>query len=291
MNRAVEENDKDVTRPDDELPSGAWRAILWTAVFPPALTTLLALLNIPLGCPGTFTYLYSPVPELRAIAASLALAPAALLGLGVWLVASDVARRRALGWIAAALGGAGLVAWAYFAPPAHLNQHLFNSQSPSQDGAFVRESRTVDSLRDYLAAFPDRARKPPQEMRGTRVVSNPPATTILAWAVRRSAAHWPALGQWASKPLQAAISSDPKYASLQGDIETGVLFLLSLWMLWAFSGLALFGAARSVLPAHAALAFAALCMFSPSGLLFTPGTGFLQRRIRRGGSGHQSPAR
>jgi hypothetical protein len=129
----------------------------------------------------------------------------------------------------------------------------------------------VTDAREYLARFPERARTPPAEMRGTRVISNPPATTMLAYGVRRVIATWPALGRWVSDPLGAEIKSYPHFDELRPDIETGLLFQIVLTASWAASGVALVFAARVLLPPSAAVAYAALCMFSPGALLFTPG--------------------
>lgn len=239
-----------------------WHLLAAAAVVPLAAALLLRAGGVPLGCPGRLVYLYSPIAAIRLAAVWPALLLAPLLGVGVELAA----RRPALGLGLAALAGAGLGVWAYRAPPYHVGQHLFNVHSPSHDGAFVEEALRIEHVRDYLRAFPQRARTPPERMRGTRVVSNPPGATLLAAGVERLLAASPALSELALRPVRRDL--DPR---LYRSAATGLVFLWVLTGLWLAAGVFLYLLARDLAGVPAAAACAACVVFGPMTLLFTPG--------------------
>jgi hypothetical protein len=257
-----------VTGPSDRR---LWHVLVLAAVGPLAVLTLLTRQDVPLGCPDRLVYPYSPLAAVRLAAASIAVLIALVLGLAVWLAASSSPRRRRIGLLLAAVGAVGLGVWSYLAPPAHFSQHVFNTQSPSQDGAFVREALRVSSVRDYLRGFPQRARTPPAEMRGTRVVSNPPGTTLLMVGLAEVLRRVPALGDLATGPIRADV---PPEVALEELLPPVALGLVSSWVLtglWVSSGVFLYLIGRLFWPAGGAAAYSLCCVFSPTTLLFTPG--------------------
>src|SRR5688572_10109697 len=170
--------------PQRRRPSRAILLLLGGSFVVP-LGIILALLasDVRLG-QGYFAYRYSPVRGLRTTRAIPAVLIGATAAGAVVLLCRRDRRLRAAGGatLAASLAAAGV--WIWFAPPAHVNQHMFNMTSPSSDGAFALEAREIESLPAYLSAFPQRLRLTPQQMGGTRILSNPPLTTVFAYAVR-----------------------------------------------------------------------------------------------------------
>ncbi len=162
-----------------------------------------------------------------------------------------------------------LAAWTFVAPPRFVSQHIFNLQSPAQDGAFVWEAMQVDSVRDYLATgFLRRLELEPEQMRGTRVLSNPPGTTLLAVSARRILR--------ASPTLDAAVVAvmdwfESAHADWPEDFRVSLVFGAWLTALWALAGFAAYAMARLWLPIAPALAIAVACAWNPSTLNFTPG--------------------
>ncbi len=253
--------------PPDLGPRRFWRLLALTALTPLAATLLLYRFDVPLGCPGRFVYLYSPVMVQRLAAVPVAVLIALGLGCGIWLSASRAPNRGRVGLSLVALASAALAAWPYFAPPSHFNQHFFNIHSPSQDGAFVREAQQIRSVRDYLHAFPQRVSNSPEHMRGTRVISNPPAATLLAVGIERLLSYWPALGDLAVRPLDS--QSPP--ADIRRTSAVGLVFLWALTGLWFFSGLLFYLIGRLYLPPAPAAAFSICCVFTPMTILLAPG--------------------
>ena len=240
------------------------------------LLPLIALLflyafKVPLGCPGRFVYLYSPVVGGRLAAVPFALILAAALGAGIWLMAASTTPRRWIGRGLVVLNAIALGVWVYRAPPSHYNQHVFNAHSPSQDGAFIAEALRIDSVRDYLRLFPERARTPPQAMRGTRVISNPPGTTLLAVAVADVLERWPALLDFAARPPGEEMPTDAVFAKLRRSVGVGVAFFWVLTALWLMAGIFLYALGRLFLPPMVATAYALCCVFAPLTMLFSPG--------------------
>ncbi|MGE0479447.1 MAG: hypothetical protein AB7Q17_03140 [Phycisphaerae bacterium] len=256
--------------PPDAVHTRARRLLLFAAGLP--LVTLLALhaLDVPLGCPGRMTYLYSRPPQLigRLAALPAAAAIAGVLAVGVWLAGDAGRGRRTLGVLTASAGIAAAGAWSYFSPPAHVNQHVFNFISPSHDGAFVREALEIDDPGEYVRNFPQRARTPPAEMKGTRVISNPPATTLLIWWLREHVVTLPALKTSLDDFLSRERVELPRERTLMS------VALVSAWVLqltWLLATPLFYALARLFCDPAPALAYAICCVVSPMTLAFAPG--------------------
>src|SRR5688500_16236742 len=169
-------------------PSRAIMLLLGASfVIPLGILLILMGSEVRLG-QGYFAYRYSPLRGVRTMRAVPAVViGAAAAGAVVLLGRQDRRKLRVAGVaggaaLAASLAAAGV--WIWFAPPAFANQHMFNLTSPSSDGAFALEAAGVRSLPAYLRDFPGRLKQTPQAMGGTRVLSNPPLTTVFAYAVR-----------------------------------------------------------------------------------------------------------
>ena len=248
-----------------------WRLLAVAALFPLLVLVVLHAFRVPLGKPDKFVYLYSPpgIVSHRVAAVPAAIGLAALPAGGVWLAFSGRRRRRRAGLVLVAAGCVALGVWAYCAPPAFRWQHFFNMQSPSHDGAFFGEAyyaRRV-GLKGYLHDFPQRARTPPEEMRGTRVISNPPGATLIAVGTSSVLERSPRLRNWVS-----TISVDAELPTEMVRLVTVSLgFALGLQLLWLLAAPFLYWSARVFLSAPAAAVFAIVCMFSPMTLLFAPG--------------------
>lgn len=267
-------------------PAPRWtRALLLATALPLAVHLLLFQLNVPLGCPGRFVYLYSPIYVMRLERLPSFVPAGALLALGVYLAARSETREdtpstkpptsrkltRWSGHLSALLGLVLLAVAAYRAPPQHLSQHYFNANSPSHDGAFVEEAQQITDLRTYLRDFPARARSAPAELRGTRIISNPPGATLLAYGLDRLRLTLPSLGAYAGEGIRAGIGDDTLYSRLRPQAELSILFLWTLTALWALSGVTLYAAGRALLPTAPAWTYAIVCVLTPATLLFVPG--------------------
>lgn len=243
-----------------------WPALALAAVLPLLALLILDRLQVPLGCPGRLVYPYSPLSGVRLLRAAWALPPAAALGFGIWLAG----RRRTMGLALAAAGALGLVAWTFWAPPAWRHQHIFNALSPAHDGAFVVEALQIRSLSDYLRQFPARAHTPPAEMRGTRVISNPPGTTVLAVLLDRLTRDRPGLGLITPGTLVEAVPPD-RAAWVHHAATLGLVLFAALAALWVVALLPLYAVGRCCFAPPVAAAYAAACVFTPATLLFAPG--------------------
>lgn len=252
-----------------------WRharlVLLVAALLPLAATVLLRQGHVPLGCPGRFVYLYSPVAAYRLAAVPAAVLLAAVLAAGTWLAGAAVASRRRWGLALVAVGAAALATWAYVAPPSYRMQHIFNAESPAQDGAFVHEALRVTSVREYLHDFPRRAQAPPAAMRGTRVISNPPGLTLVAVGVERLVRQFPFLHELALGRLVNELPPTESARALQYANAVGLVFFWVLTALWVLAAGVLYWLARLYLPPVTAVAYALCCVFAPATLLLTPG--------------------
>lgn len=249
----------------------AWRLLAMGSLLPLAVAVALHMAEVPLGCPGRFVYLYSPVSMWRLMAVPVALALALLLGVGTWLAGGEKAGRRHAGLTVIAVAAAALGLWSYRAPPHHFNQHVFNAHSPSQDGAFVREAVHIADVRAYLRGFPARAHTPPAEMRGTRVVSNPPGATLVVVALERLMRRYPALGDLVLGPTGQTLPPTPEYQVFRKSAAVGLLLFWTCTVLWLLAVPALYGLGRLYLPPVGAAAFSLVSVFTPATLLLTPG--------------------
>lgn len=236
---------------------------------PLAATILLFKLRVPLGKPEEFVYLYSPIVPQRLVALPWAFLVAALLGSGAWLAFSQRKWPNRTGLSLIGIGCLAGTAWAYFAPPHFCHQHFFNMYSPSQDGAFLTEARYVRrvAVRNYLADFPTRTEAPTEQMRGTRVTSNPPGTTLVAVATLSLLERSPWLTQAAYR-LGTDQELPPKYARM---VTISTAFACALLLLWLFAAPFLYWSARVFFPPASAAVCTAICFFSPATLLFAPG--------------------
>ncbi|MBK9127443.1 MAG: hypothetical protein IPM13_06545 [Phycisphaerales bacterium] len=252
------------------VPPRNW--LLFAAAGPIVALALLRAGDVPLGKPGTFVYPYSPVAGLRAGPALVGVILSAAVAASIVLVGSAAPWRRRAGWVLATVGWTVISAWTYFAPPGHYNQHVFNATSPSHDGAFVREALSIEDVPEYLRGFPDRTRTPIARMRGTRVVSNPPGTTLLAVAANSALAHLPVLGNAAAAPFDRSIQApEVDRAALRPAIRLGIAFFWLLTALWALSAPLYYALGRLHFDAPIALAFALGVVFCGPLLLFSPG--------------------
>ena len=148
---------------------------------------IIRAMDIPLG-QGSFFYRFSTLYGVRAIRGLPFLVLALALAWSVRLTA----RRAAPGLLACGLVALCLAIWTFLAVPKPGSQRMFDFMSPAHDGAFVLERETQienpGDLTIYLRHFNERLRSSTEKMLGTRVLSNPPGTTIVA-ALSRD--FWP----------------------------------------------------------------------------------------------------
>jgi len=254
---------------DSTLRRTDWELLALAALLPLAVGLVLFQLDVPLGKPGTLVYPYSPIVARRVTALPVAVLLALVLAVGTWLAASGGKLRRRRGLLLVGVGCVAVAGWSFFAPPDCLSQHFFNMLSPSHDGAFLTESRHVADLSDYLREFPQRAATPPEEMRGTRVISNPPGTTLLAVGVRRALPDCPPLRWFTDWSIRDHLGSDE--SDLREQVLPAVAFAWVLTGLWLLATPFVYLGARLFLPAGPAAALSVVCLVSPMTLLFTPG--------------------
>ena len=246
-----------------------WGLLALGALLPLLATALLYALDIPLGKPRQFAYPYSPICLRRLAAVPSVIALAGVLAAATSLFFSPRRPVRALGGLVAVLAACGAGVWVYVAPPQFRSQHTFNMLSPSHDGAFLTEGRYLlrTGVREYLRHFPQRAQSPPQAMRGTRVISNPPGTTLLAAGTLRLLALSPGLACWiAGWGLEPDVPAEGRQV-----IIDSLAFSVALWLLWVLAGPLLYLANRQLLAPAAAAVVALLCWLSPATMLLTPG--------------------
>jgi hypothetical protein len=184
----------------------------------------------------------------------------------MWMWSRPVRGWRLSGAGVAATVAALLAAWTWWAPPHPITQHTFNLSSPSHEGAFLFEALHPGPISQYLRTF-DRARLPlPVERFGsTRVVSNPPGTTILFRAIVVSFPPDMKAGdleRWAF---------GPEAPQLEPHWSRALHVSLVLGALWALSALTAYGLGREFLSPVGAATFAAIAFFNPSAVLFNPG--------------------
>ncbi|MCH7870369.1 MAG: hypothetical protein IID33_01585 [Planctomycetes bacterium] len=259
------------------------------ALAPLAAMRLLHAMDVPLGRPDaraattspatdapggpqatrTLVYPYSAIPMFRLRSVLLGLPIAGGAAAAVLLAASAAPKRRRWGLGLGLAMIAGSAYWCHVAPPHYRSQHVFTLQSPAHDGAFVWESRLVDSIPEYLSGFARRARTSEEEMWGTRVISNPPLATVLATLVRRSLRTWPGLRDFCVRYITGDFGDLPP--SAVENLMTSVVYAWVLTGLWAASGVTCYLLGRLFLSTPAALTFAYCCVISPMTLLFAPG--------------------
>lgn len=247
-----------------------WRLLALAAALPVAVQFALFLGDVPLGKPGTITYPYSTFAAIRVQRVPQMAALALLLGAAVLLVADVRRARRGLGYALALAAAVSVGLWSLTAPPAWQRQQFFNMLSPSHDGAFFVEAEYAQRIGvgRYLRDFQQRAATSPAELRGTRIISNPPGTTLLAVAVDQALQASPGLGGFFGR-LAVDDPTLPRPALLRAG--RALAFSLALIAAWLLSGVLLFAAIRVFVPVEIALAAALLAIVSPMTVLFTPG--------------------
>jgi len=156
-------------------------------------------------------------------------------------------------------------------PPLYVEQICFNLLSPSHEGAFVHEARQVRSMRAYLSTdFYARIARPPAELRGTRVISNPAGMTVLAWGVDRALTAVPAL----DRMIQDAFGICAYRDVSERDRHTYAQLLTMaaiLTLCWAASIVPAYRLCRLWLAPPASMAVSLACVFNPATANFTPG--------------------
>ena len=238
-------------------------------VIPLGILLVLVAADVRFG-QGYFAYRYSPVRNFRTPRAAPALLVGGAAAGAVLLLAQRERRRRIAGLALLAASAAGAGAWLWFGPPAYVNQHFFNMSSPSSDGAFVREASGVKSLPEYLRNFPtQRLKLTPEQMGGTRVLSNPPLATVLAYTVRRGDGTSPdrsltPFERWLAERHDVA----PEHLH---DIADSLRASILLTVLWTLSGVAAYLLGRVFLSPAGAAVFAVIVTFNPCTVHFVPG--------------------
>jgi hypothetical protein len=261
--RAVRSGGSASRRPSRKL--ALWLGVSFVATL--GVLLLCAALEVKLG-QGYFYFRYSPLRQMR----TLRMLPMALLGFvaagGVWMLARPVQRDRVIGGAALVVALIAAAAWTWYAPPAYLRQQWFNMSSPSTDGAFVLEARLIGSLPRYLRDFPQRLRATPQELMGTRVLSNPPGATIVSYAEMALAPERQDAPSRLARELIDRENMRPEDAGL----VASALRIGALWVaLWALSGVAACGLGRVFLSPAGAAVFAIVVTFNPCTVHFVPG--------------------
>ncbi|MGB7156471.1 MAG: hypothetical protein WBD40_00310 [Tepidisphaeraceae bacterium] len=230
-----------------------------------AALVVLHRLDIRLG-QGSFAYRYSPLYGYRVVRAAPTVLLAGAAVVAVWFLCVYPQRRR-LGLALFTLATASLVAWTWWAPPQQFLQHTFNFHSPSHDGAFVLEARAANGPGDYLRNFEGRLALSTEEMRGTRVLSNPPGMTLIAMGAMRVFPPNPkdpwALDRWALATPPGILQTTTWPSALRVALAT--------WAMWALSGLFAYLLGRAFLSAPGAAVFTLIVLFNPSTVHFVPG--------------------
>jgi hypothetical protein len=239
----------------------------------------LYLLGVPLGR-RDYIYPYSPLASiylLRSLPIPILLA--ALLAALQRVGATEPGRART-GLAAAATLYLSIAAWTFFEPLSYRGRYIFELESPSHEGAFTNEARmlrggmlaaggaSVNSPAEYLRQFPTLLARTPEEMRGTRVLSNPPGVTMMALATARLFDACPALAHWFERHLPGGEGEDPTYVRwFAEDVFLAGWFHLA----WMLAILPAYGLVRLWLPCVPAAVMAIGSVYNPATVNFTPG--------------------
>ena len=239
------------------------------ATAPLAILIILYLVDVPIGQPDFLIYRYSPFVPLRVMRGLVALGLGAV---GLLVIHRRFRRSETLGLGAGAVAGfcyLGLVVWSFFGPPIATRQHTFNMLSPSHDGAFMLESRQVTDVSAYVSTtFPERLKLEPEQMRGRRVLSNPPGMTVLCALARDLVATTSGLRTWLVSSFGLGELEDP---SQRTEFAAALLVAILMTMAWGVSVLLAWRLCRIWMPPPAALVVAFACVFNPASVCFTPG--------------------
>ncbi len=242
-----------------------------------ALASLLPLLalavlfagEVPIGTPGYLIYRYSPLAAVRLLHAL----PALVIGaVGVVLLGRGVRADGSIGraaYVATGICWSALVIWTFIAPPAYVAQHVFNLESPSHDGAFVREGRRISSIRHYVSAgFYESLQRDVDQMQGTRVLSNPQGMTVLAVVVKRFVDASPRLQSGMDRWFGLGEVDDPGQRRIFAQqLLLGMLLSLG----WGAALIFGYKLCRLWMPPLPAIAVGLACVFNPATVNFTPG--------------------
>jgi hypothetical protein len=250
-------------------PRSNRRIVLWLVGSSALVLVAVAVLrqaDVQLG-QGSFVYRYSQLNFVRLLRCIPALLLAAA-GVGaLWLWSRPQRDRRRLGAALAVLMAALLAVWTWWGPPAPITQHTFNLSSPSHEGAFLFQAQQPMPISRYLRGFDrERLRLSIETLGGTRVLSNPPGTTILFRFVINTfppSMNPPgALERWAFGA--DAPTMDPHWSN-------ALRASFALAAMWGLSALTAYGLGRELLSPIAAAAFATIVLFNPCAVLFSPG--------------------
>ena len=230
---------------------------------------ILALVNLDIRLgEGFFAYRWSPVRAQR----TLRMLPFALIAAGacyaVMLLARNDRSKRRTGLVMLILSLIATAAWIWFAPPAPTDQQAFIMRSPSSDGAFVIEAEHIQSPRDYLKTFTTRLTTSVEQMGGTRILSNPPGMTLLAYAVIRmfpSSAESP---PWLDRVLIEDFGVTPVNIEI---VANSLRVGIALMLMWMASGFVAYALGRLYLSPAGAAVFAIAVTFNPCTVHFLPG--------------------
>ena len=260
-----------MARSESTLPSeprGHARVIA-AAVVPLVVLFALFLADVRLGQPDLF-YRFSPIASGRLYRALPALLIAGVGTMGAFLGWSRGGGMGRAGRSVAVSCYIMLIGWTFVAPPFGISGHVFNLESPSHEGAFVWESKHVHGVREYLAAdYYDRLGKEPHEMRGRRVLSNPPGVTIAYYAIHQAVQSNPRLDSILSRVfgLTGEVDDPVDRQRFAASLAMAVLFTV----LWGAAVVTAYHLCRLWLTEPAAIAVAFACVFNPSTVNFTPG--------------------
>jgi hypothetical protein len=237
---------------------------------------VLYLAGVPLGQEGKFVYRYSDFVIPRLASAVPVVFPASVAAVAIGLLCQG---RRWLGYATAVVGIIWLVGWSFAAPPHFMLQHAMNFHSPSHDGAFLNEAELIqpggtsrsqgEMLGGYLRQFDKRIQTPWERFGGTRVISNPPLTTVLfrwitwTWPGRSYPPGWIERVYLESYPT---ITPD-LVASPARSLRVALVCSIGL----ALAGVAAVGLGREFLSPPAAVLFAVIVTFNPMTVHFNPG--------------------
>lgn len=245
-----------------------WIALALFTILTTALLYVLYTWGVPLGETGRFVYRYSKVLQER-LARGAALVPViALFVVAARLLARPGASARA-GVVIGGVAMAGLTAWTWWVPPYFLQQHSVNLLSPSHEGAFLIEAAMeVRSPSEYLRRFDrERLTKSVEEMRGTRVLSNTPGTTLLAYGMMQA---------FPSDPREPGVfegyllRNDTRPEDVPA-VAYAMKFSIVLAVLWGASSAFAYLLGRQFLSPLGAGLFAVLVTFNPATANFVPG--------------------
>ena len=226
------------------------------------------LLDIPLGERGRMEYRYSLYPEYRFLQAMQL-----ILAIGACALVIILLARKRTRWaqpsalLLFTISLSWMCAWTWYAPPKPAVYHGMNLYSPSHDGAFVFEAEQAGPIAQYLRDFPRLLQRSPEQMLGTRVLSNPPGTTLL---VRGVQTLWPFDPDRPGLIDRLLLDSGdrPHVLRLQA-LRMRVSIVLTA--LWGISGLFAYLLGRLFLSCAGAVVFCLLVTFNPATVHFSPG--------------------